>query len=126
MQPKTETESSPSVREEKREHRTTARTFASDANGGEVGDEGVESLEDLELFVDRCEMQSSIVWMMATGQDLREGEKAMSLPRTLGQRGMPRVLRGFGDWLESMRRVRDTVSLNRKVPRTTRPRDKSE
>ena len=72
MQPETETESSPSVREEKREHRTKARTFASAANGGEVGDEGVESLEDLELFVDT--LQNAVIHCLDDGQELREGD----------------------------------------------------
>ena len=74
MQPETKTKSSPSVREKKREHRTKARTFASAANGGEVGDEGVESLEDLELFVDT--LRNAVVHCLDDGQDLREGDWA--------------------------------------------------
>jgi hypothetical protein len=66
--------SSPSVREEKREHRTKTRTFASAANVGEVGDEGVESLEDLELYFDI--LRNAVVQCLDDGQDLREGDWA--------------------------------------------------
>jgi hypothetical protein len=33
-----------------------------------------KSLEDLELYVDPCNMQSSIVWMMDGARDRREGD----------------------------------------------------
>jgi hypothetical protein len=58
MQPETKTESSPSVREEKRKQRTKARTT-------------------------RCEMQLFIVRMVARISERETGRKAMSLPRTL-------------------------------------------
>jgi hypothetical protein len=57
---------SPSVKEEKREDRTKSRTFALSLpwNGGEVGDEREESLEDLGPSMP-CETPSFIVLMMA-------------------------------------------------------------
>ena len=72
MQPETKTESSPSVREEKRKHRTKARTFASAENGGEVGDEGEECVEDLELYVNT--LRNAVIRCLDGGQDLREGD----------------------------------------------------
>ena len=82
MQPETKMESSPTVREEKRMHRTKARTTS-------------------------CEMQLFIVWMVARISEKETGRKAMSLPRTLrclyqSRTGPHRAYHEFfGDWLES-------------------------
>ena len=43
-------------------------------NGGEVGDEGEESLEDLELYVDT--LRHTVVHCLDDGRDSREGDGA--------------------------------------------------
>ena len=43
-------------------------------DGGEVGDEGEESLEDLELFVDS--LRNAVVDCSDGGRDVREGDCA--------------------------------------------------